>query len=161
MGTHKKIEGHFLTRHPSWGFYNNMLSNCYMKDNRAYPRYGGVGITVCQRWIDDFRNFVVDLGERSKGTFLGRIDAEGDFNAENCRWMTLAQLRKVKGANVQNKIGVKGVSVTPSGRFRAFVCRNYRTYYLGCFGSVEEAYAATLDQALVERKIAGCKKTHR
>jgi hypothetical protein len=48
------------------------------------------GITVCERWrgTDGFANFLADLGERPPGRILGRIDLDGDFTPENCRWTT-------------------------------------------------------------------------
>lgn len=67
-----------------------MRERCrYKKGNRFY-RYGARGISVCDRW-NIFENFLEDMGERPEGMQIDRIDNDGDYCKENCRWVTPRQ----------------------------------------------------------------------
>ena len=74
--------------HSSW---KSMISRCYWPKATGYHRYGGRGITVCERWRGDdgFANFLADMGERPPGRSIDRFpDPDGNYELSNCRWGT-------------------------------------------------------------------------
>lgn len=75
------------------------------KNNRSYPSYGGRGITMSESWLADFMNFFRDMGPRPPGTSLDRIDNDGPYSRENCRWSTPAEQARNRRSTVLFQIG--------------------------------------------------------
>lgn len=82
---------HGGTGTPELKSWDSMMRRCFDSKNGAYDKYGGRGITVCERWRQ-FENFRADMGPRPTSEHsLDRIDNNGNYEPNNCRWATAKQ----------------------------------------------------------------------
>lgn len=86
--------------------WERMTERCRNKNGKDYKNYGGRGIKVCQRWLgkDGFINFFKDIGKRpSNNHSLDRINVNGNYCKDNCRWAT----QKEQSRNRRNNVWIE------------------------------------------------------
>ncbi len=76
-------------RTPEYRAWLAMKNRCSSPKSQQWGNYGGRGITVCERWLNSFENFLEDMGPRpGPGYSLDREDNEKGYSPDNCRWAT-------------------------------------------------------------------------
>ena len=87
-----RTHGHCIKgkRSVTYNSWRAMRGRCDDPSNERYCDYGGRGIVYCDRW-KSFENFLLDMGERPKGTTLDRKETSKNYDKENCQWATPLQ----------------------------------------------------------------------
>jgi hypothetical protein len=147
-----------ITKHGGWkkASYNTwraMMRRCYKQQDKDYPRYGGKGVSVCERW-HEYLNFAADMGEPCGDETLDRKDVYGNYEPDNCRWAGVKTQNRNVRIRANSVTGVTGVSKTVSGTYMAKVSVGAKTFYSKCFKTVEEAAAARKELELLHWGVA-------
>jgi len=80
---------HGKRKTPEYKAWVHMKGRCLNKNDQDYKYYGGRGISICDEWKESVENFIADMGNRpSSNHSIDRIDVNGNYNKDNCKWST-------------------------------------------------------------------------
>lgn len=129
---------------PEYNSWTSMRRRCLMPDYKNYKEYGGRGIQICERWLHHYPSFLEDMGRRPTPEHtLDRIDVNGDYEPDNCRWATPTEQSRNTRTHSTNTSGHRGVSWNKTtGSWQAYLYLNHKQINLGYHNTIEEAVEA-------------------
>jgi len=134
----KKRHGGYGTK--AYNVWQKMRARCYNKNHPQWKNYGARGIYVCIDWKNDFSTFLRDMGQPEAGMSIDRINNDGPYSKENCRWTT----SKVQANNRRSNVFYKGLTFAQWGKITG-LSNSVLYYRINKMGmSVEDAVSTPL-----------------
>jgi hypothetical protein len=96
----------FKNPHPLYQTWQSMKARCLNSNHPNFADYGGRGIKVCDQWMHNFNQFAKDMGERPVGYSIDRINNDGDYTPQNCKWSTRKEQQQNR--RITHKIIIEG-----------------------------------------------------
>ncbi len=135
----EKVTKHGGHKKSSYNTWRAMMRRCNNPLDKDYPRYGAIGVKVCDQW-HDYLKFEKDMGEPTGAETLDRINCYGDYTLKNCRWASLStQARNVR-VRKNSASGHIGVRPRQEKWYAEITAKNKKFYSKVC-SSIEEAVA--------------------
>lgn len=103
--TKRRATTHGLSRTATYLVWKGIKRRCYNQHDRCFKHYGGRGIVMCPSWLNSFENFLSDMGERPRGLTIDRIDNDGPYSPDNCRWIERWKQNRNQRSNRKIKVG--------------------------------------------------------
>lgn len=119
--------GEAIIRTIEYNAWQAMRERCENANHPEYKNYGGRGISVCDRWWD-YENFLADMGRKpSPELTLGRIDNDGDYIPENCKWVSPAeQIQNTRRTKLTPYIVREARRLSYEGYTNRFIAQKFR-----------------------------------
>lgn len=103
---------HGKTGSPEYAAWGSMIGRCYNAKNPRFSLYGGRGIVVCDLWRSSFPDFFASMGPRPTPKHsLDRIDVNGPYSPENCRWADQKTQCRNRRSNVRHSFDGKSLTL--------------------------------------------------
>tara|TARA_R110002167_G_scaffold15663_1_gene62195 strand:- start:482 stop:946 length:465 start_codon:yes stop_codon:yes gene_type:complete len=134
---------HGMTGTPIYYVWKSMTQRCTNINNKAYPYYGGRGISVCVSWVESFSVFYEDMGLPPSGATLERVKVNLGYSKENCIWATRTEQARNRRKFKNNTSGRTGVHLCKIyNKWRTSITVDKKTINLGTFDIYSDAVAA-------------------
>ena len=133
------------SRNKHFSRWKGMIERCYYPKHKDYHNYGGRGITVCEEWREHPKAFIEWIekeGNYKRGLTLDRIDRDGNYEPDNCRFSTATEQVLNRNIMSSNTSGYPGVTEHTNGRWRARINISKKRKSLGVYETKEEAIEA-------------------
>lgn len=142
MGSKQKWIHAIIDHKKEYSAWKGMLRRCYNEDFAQFKDYGGRGILVCSNWLSSFDQFMEDMGKSPIGSQLDRIDNNGSYSPDNCRWVSRnINNHNKRVLNRKNGKGLRGASLCRKyGNWRSTIKIGGIHYPLGTFKTEEQAH---------------------
>lgn len=154
--TKERASTHRMSNTPTYTSYQAMLKRCNNPNDPSYNNYGGRGIKVCDRWSNSFENFLEDMGHRPENKSLDRVDNNGNYEKDNCKWSSkseqqlnrrvMGKTSKFRGVTYSKmyKVFVSQVSIHLNGKKVNKKIGNFKT---------EEEAALAYDKFIIDNEL--------
>jgi len=132
---------------------NYMLGRCYNKNDTHYDSYGGKGIGICDAWRyskAEFLDWAMKAGYK-EGLTIDRINPEGDYEPNNCRWTNRKVQARNTGMSKNNTSGYRGVTKN-GNNWGSCITVNHKSIWLGTYPTAVEA-AKEFNNYVTEHKL--------
>ena len=139
----EKTTIHGMSNTSTYAVWECMKTRCYRENHGEYFRYGGSGVTVCDRWLQSFENFLEDMGERPDGHSLNRVNGSKIYSKDTCEWATFSVQSydtKLRSTNKSGKTGVCFDNIRC--KWMAYIGVNNKFIWLGHFSDMCDAIKA-------------------
>ena len=150
-----KGDAHGFSYHKFYQTWYGMLQRCTNTMRQDYKDYGARGITVCEEWLDitNFIAWVESTHPNIEGMTLDRIDVDGNYEPNNCRWADASTQALNRRMQVTNTSGYNGIIWNKkNSNWKAVIGINTKKVNIGTFPTKEEAVLAR-DNYIIENKL--------